>query len=511
MTSLLAKLSLTRAVGLYLDEKEICASQVASTLRGPVEIASVRVAYAPDDLPAALRPLLASLAAGRRRATVAVGMPASRFFFATRSLRGTDGDASPEVLLQRALRSPTISVDDLIVDMTRTELGKVPLTTMAACRRKPLTALLAALESCGVRPARVEPGPCALVRAAVLRRGAPWRTKAMLRVFLHARHGLAVIVAGQQPLSWWSFALPPGEERGAIQCAVRTLQTLAKCCGIETPLKTAIIHGRPDLDGPLGDADFVAEIGGRVALCPAPELDGPAMAFGLALGCVKADLRALDLSRTLKPPVSIRQIFPWGEMLFQGGLVFCVGILLAVRAMGLGDAGLAARIENQAHPCLATPRADLERQRKELQQKVDAIQRFLETRILWSNYTHDIPAQLPPSARINVMQGYAEMEAVGRRESVGKSKRSLLIQATAPLSSAGAVPHEVDALLDALRSLPLLKRDFPMVELADIRRYRLAGMAPTANFTVICTPGADKGAALPAAEAGSTATKDKKK
>jgi hypothetical protein len=313
-------------------------------------------------------------------------------------------------------------------------------------------------------------------------------------------------------MAWWKFALPPGGERGAILCAARTLQTLAKYCGIETPLKTAIVHGRPDLHGMLGEEGFVAEIGVRVACCSGPELDGPAMAFGLALGCMKPEAKALDLSRTLKPRVSIRQIFPWGEMFLQAGLIFCTGLLLAVRSMGLNDASLATRIENQGHPCLATPRAELERQRNELHQKVEAIEKFLETRILWSNYTHDIPAQLPPNARINVMQGFAEMESVGKRnESVAKSKRSLLIQATAPLSSAGAVPHEVDALLDALRNLPLLKHDFPTVELADIRRYRLAGMTPTANFTVICTTGADKSDRSPAPDAGSTGKKDKKK
>jgi hypothetical protein len=454
--------------------------------------------------------VLATFAAGKRRPPVAVGMPAGRFFFVTRPLRGADGEASPEVLLQRALRSPTISVDDLIVDMTRTELGKIPMATLAACRRKQLTTLLATLESCGVRPQRVEPGPCALVRAAARERRASWRTKATLRVFLHADHGLAVVVAGNRALAWWNFVLRPGEERGAILSALRMLQTVAKYSGIEAPPKTAIIHGRPDLHGPLGEEAFGEEIGIRVDCCEGPELDGPAMAFGLALGCMKAEPGDLDLSRTLKPRVSIREIFPWGEFLLQGGLVLLAGILLTVRWMTLGDAILAARIENQAHPCLGAPRAELERQRKELQQKVDAVQKFLDTRILWSNYTHDIPALLPPSAQISVVQGFAEMEAVGRRsESVGKTKRSLLVQATAPLSSGGAVPHEVDALLDALRNLPLLKHEFPIVELADIKRYRVAGMAPTANFTVICMPGADRGGALPAPGAGPAKNKGK--
>ena len=458
-------------MGLYLGEREICVSQVASTLMGPVEVASVRVPCAADDLPAALRLVLATFAAGKRRPPVAVGMPASRFFFVTRALRGADSEASPEVLLQRALRSPTISVNDLIVDMTRTELGKVPMATLAACRRKPLTAILASLESCGVRPKRVEPGPCALVRAAALRRRASWRTKATLRVFLHADHGLAVLVAGNRALAWWNFALRPGEERGAILSARRMLQTVAKYSGIETPPKTAIVHGRPELHGSLGEEDFGDEIGIRVDCCEGPELDGPAMAFGLALGCMKAEPGDLDLSRTLKPRVSIREIFPWGEALLQGGLVLLAGILLAVRWMTLGDAILAARIENQAHPCLGTPRAELERQRMELHQKV---------------------------------------EAVGRRsESVAKTKRSLLIQATAPLSTGGAVPHEVDAMLDSLRNLPLLKHEFPLVDLADIKRYRVAGTAPTANFTVICTPGASRGGASPAPGATPAGNKGK--
>ena len=511
MKALAARLSLHRAVGLFLGEQEIYVSHVAATPLGPVEIARQKESYAPDDLVDVLQRLLRPLIAGKRRAVVAVGLPATRVFFATRSLRGSDGEASPEVLLQKALQSPSISVDDLIVDLVRSDVSKVPMATMAACRREPLSGLLASLAVCGVRPFCVEPGPCALARAAALQHRAPWRAKMVLRVFLCADQGLAVAIAGNLPLAWRKFVLPKGGEVPAILCATRTLRTLARFCGIESPLNTAMIHGRPDLHEQLNSAEFANEIGGRLSCYEGPGLDGPATAFGLALGGLKEEPRAFDLSRTLKPRVSIREIFPWGELVLQAGFLVCVGVVLAVRYMSLSDDCLAAKIANQGHKCLTAPRAELEKERKDLQEKVEAVRNFLRTRILWTDYMHDLPARLPTNARFGSLQGYAEMEYLGKKkESAGKPKRSFLLQASAPLSPAGGMPREIDVFLDALRNLPLLKRDFPNVELADIKRYRLAGFAPTANFTVICLPGADKVSNHSAAEDEAGQKKEKK-
>lgn len=498
-------------MGLFVGEQELYVSQVAATPLGPVEISAATGSYSPDDLAEVLQRLLQPLIAGRRRAVVAVGLPATRVFFATRSLRGADGEASPEVLLQKALQSPSISVDDLIVDLVRSDLGKIPMATMAACRRKPLSSLLASLEVCGVRPFCVEPGPCALVRAAALRHRVSWRAKMALRVFLCADHGLAVMIGGSLPLAWRSFVLPRDGEGPAILCAVRTLRTLAKFCGVESPPNTAMIHGRPDLHQRLNSTEFAGEIGCKLSCYEGPGLDGPAMAFGLALGGLKQEPRAFDLSRTLKPRVLIREIFPWGELVLQTALVACVGVVLTVRYIGLSDECLAAKIKNQGHKCLTATRAELEKERKDLQQKVEAVQNFLRTRVLWTNYMHDLPARLPTNAQFGSLQGYAEMEYLGKkRESAAKVKRSLLLQASAPLSPAGGMPREIDALLGALRDLPLLKRDFPNVELADIKRYRLAGFAPTANFTVICLPNADKLSSRPAGEDGAGEKKEKK-
>ncbi len=81
-----------------------------------------------------------------------MGLPAARFFFVTRPLRDVGADATAQALLQRALHSPTICVDEFSVDMIKSQWNKVPIASVAACRRKALGEVLATLEHCGVRP-----------------------------------------------------------------------------------------------------------------------------------------------------------------------------------------------------------------------------------------------------------------------------------------------------------------------------------------------------------------------
>ena len=93
-------------------------------------------------------------------------------------------------------------------------------------------------------------------------------------------------------------------------------------------------------------------------------------------------------------------------------LLICVGVVLAVRYMGLSDECLMTQIENQKHKCLSAPRAELEKLRKDLQQKVEAVQSFLQTRILWTNYTHDLPARLPHNISDNPLNQTTVMETL---------------------------------------------------------------------------------------------------
>lgn len=491
MKSRWAKVALHKAVGIYLGDQEIVVSQVAATPLGPVEIGRHREPCADADLASVLPKVLAPfLRRKRRHWPTAVGLPASRFFFGARPMRSAS-DASPEALLQKALYSPNIRVDDYTIDLIKTELNKLPVASMAACRKKYLTGILALLEQCGIRPVRVEPAPCGLLRVAATQHRAPRRSKRVLRVFLNDTQGLAVLMAADLPLAWRIFELPAGREDTAMVCATRTLQSLAAHYGMERPLEVLMIHGRADLHGQFGEPQFAEATSMRVLCCDEPRLEPEAMAFGLALGCLNQSARAFDVSRTLKPEASFRDIFPWGEFALETALMVCMGLLLLTQSQNLDEAYQAVQAENRRHSCLAsTTPAKLEKEKKDLQQKVDVVRRFLDSRVLWSSYTHDIPARLPTNAQLTMFHGLNEMECIGRkREGEIKPKKSLLLRVSAPILANGSMPREIDAFLDSLRGHPLLKRDYPLVELADIKRSQaFTSSEPVANFTVICLP-----------------------
>jgi hypothetical protein len=161
------------------------------------------------------------------------------------------------------------------------------------------------------------------------------------------------------------------------------------------------------------------------------------------------------------------------------------------------------QVEKARHACLAgTAPAKLEMEKRELREKVDAVRQFLATRILWTAYTHDLPSRLPTNAQLVSLQGLCELECFGKKEAPVKPKKSFVLRAMAPLGANGAMPHEIDKFLIALRNHPLLKVDFPDVVLADIKRYQVfSGSQPMASFSVVCLPKAKAIAAEPAGAA----------
>jgi hypothetical protein len=70
------------------------------------------------------------------------------------------------------------------------------------------------------------------------------------------------------------------------------------------------------------------------------------------------------------------------------------------------------------------------------------------------------------------------------------------------MGSKDSMPHEIDNFINALRSDPLLKNDFPDVLLSDIKRVQGArGGSPMANFSLLFLPGANGSAASSAGAA----------
>jgi hypothetical protein len=329
-----------------------------------------------------------------------------------------------------------------------------------------------------------------MVRLAAQQHRFPRRYKNLLCVFLNATHGLAVLVTGGLPLAWRQFALPAGSESLAILSAARTLQTQYKHYGIESSADYAMIFGREEIHEQLRKEQLPSDMGTRMIWHDGPSLSSRATAFGLALGGLTGNESGFDLSRDLKPRPSIGEIFPWGDLAFVCALLVSMGGVLGFHYMKLSEQLLRVQAESSQYASLAAGESShLEKDEKEVRQKIDAVRQFLEGRILWTSFTRNIANYLPNDAQLTSFEGKNILENGGKKSS--DAKKSLKLRATAPLAEDGSIPREMDEFLNQLRKNEVLKRDFGSIELVDIKRTESQDKSEKqkdATFTIIGLP-----------------------
>ncbi len=258
-----------------------------------------------------------------------------------------------------------------------------------------------------------------------------------------------------------------------------------------------MLHGRGDLSRLL-DVDWMQQqMGAPVRWFDGPSLDGSQLAFGLAVGCFGGGENTFNLARSLTPRVSFRELIPWREAGLQVALLLCMALFLVDRSTRLDRLYQSVCIENAQHPWMASMQiAQLESEKRELQQKAQAAGRFLDSRIQWTSYQRDLAACLPASVFLTSFQGVSELGSKGKKKGNAKPKKSLVLRGAVSIPRSGLMPREIDRFLDTLREHPMLKRDFPVVELADLKQSQHVGdVSPIAFFTVVCLPKTAKGAA----------------
>jgi Tfp pilus assembly protein PilN len=127
---------------------------------------------------------------------------------------------------------------------------------------------------------------------------------------------------------------------------------------------------------------------------------------------------------------------------------------------------------------------DIAKERKELIAEANAVGEFLSSRVIWSNYLRDLPTRLPADVSLSKFSAECEYKKGGE----GKAgKRSLSLMGATLFDKGRAAPEEIEAFMDSLRKVELLRKDFPKIELAEIR-WRSKGDQETATFTVLATP-----------------------
>ena len=484
MKSLLKQIGLPVAVGLQLDDRQMTLSEVAATPIGCIEIGRHQADLAVDGEAEEL--ISQVLGRNAHRIPIAVSLPCDRVFFSTRPIQANGSNAAPRVLLRETLQSAGVSIDDMVVDVVKSQPRRRPLASIVASTTKDLNGLMQKMRSFGVTPFRVEPEPCALLRAAVHQARTPRRATEVLRVFLGNDRGLAIVAVNDLPIVWREFNMPRGDEARAILSASRPLQVLGQHCGIESNFDVVMIHGREDLQRVVDYTWLLQQLAVEVHWVGSPALDPNGIAFGLALGCLKQTGRDFDLARTVKPVATLRELFPWREVAVHCALLCGLGWYLYDRLLELRHSHEMLQIQYAGSPQLATAtETDLERERKELLEQVSAIKAFCDSRVVWTSFTRDLAARLPQRLALTAIQGESPLERPGKKKKKGTTKKSLVLRGSVHIPLGGSVPRGIDDLLNSLRSDPLLKDEFPTIELAEFRRARGGS---TADFTVVCLP-----------------------
>ena len=137
---------------------------------------------------------------------------------------------------------------------------------------------------------------------------------------------------------------------------------------------------------------------------------------------------------------------------------------------------------------------EISKERKQLLGEVQAVSKFISTRIIWSDYLSDLPTRLPENACLSNIWAVNEMKEMNKKKQGRKAKRSLTMRGVTKFADGFAAPQEIDAFLESLRNVELLRRDFPQVELAEIK-WRREGDSEIAMFTILALPkkkGGDK-------------------
>ena len=163
------------------------------------------------------------------------------------------------------------------------------------------------------------------------------------------------------------------------------------------------------------------------------------------------------MSKSLKSRPSLGEIFPWWDLAFTTVLVVVMALVLGAHSMKLDEAYVAVRAQSSQHKCLASANLDgLQKEKKGLEGKIDAVRKFLDSRILWSAYTRDLSIRLPPNVVLNSWEGKSPLAGSGRNA----AKRAFSLRARAPLAQDGVTPRDIDAFLGALRNHPALQARF---------------------------------------------------
>lgn len=485
--SILGRLCWGRALGVYLADGVLTYTQIGMTPEGMKVLASGTGHVAEEGLGKALAQWLGAHLTPRQRreSPVCIGLGPEQTFFTSRSVEeGQTEGITTEALLAAGL-GDSLSTSEAAADHVRAKLAHQEICTIAACRRPLAAEILEGLRQAGISHSRLEPAPWSVLAVADQTAKAPRGWKVFIRVFLDRAKGLAVLAANGRPVLWRRFAVREGQEVESIASSIRQIEIHA-----EQSLGFKGIAGVM-VQGPNASAlaePLRAQINLEIVAVEGEGASTTAYSLAMAISARKRAPDSMDLFSSIRPPPTLREVFPRKLAVVMAVVVAMMALFLWGTLSDIDSQFQAVHRRTLAAPwATGTRTLAIEKERKTLADELGAVEKFLGTRVVWSDYLLDLPTRLPPNACLMGMLGTYEMQDLMAKSVTKRVNRSLTLRAMARFADHGSAPREIDSFLESLRSVDLLKRDFPTVNLAEIK-WRKEGLGEVAMFTIIALP-----------------------
>ena len=472
-----------RSVGAYYAEGQLTINLVARTLAGKKVLACSTLPVNGEGLGAALGQWLESnLTPRQRRQTpVWIGLGAEQVFFLTRRIDTEQQELTPEAILSgtnaTAIESSTVVTDGLPL-----KVGGSAAYSVAACQRQVAEGIRHGLQQAGIGNSRLAPAPSILLCVKGQCK-APKGWKVHIRLLLNENDGLAILVADGRPLLWRRFVMGSQEQPGIV-FAIRHLQIHAdQHLGIKELAGVLVL-------GPATETVLEAlreDTGMAVVAQPGEPSSMAAYASAMATAARQRNVDSMDLFRSLRQATTLAQVFPRKLAVGMAVGIALMAVFLWQTVSGLDSDYQHLKRQNAAQSWAANRKTpEIEQERKLLTDETKAVQRFLATRVIWSDYLRDLPTRLPENSCLTGVIGTYELESLSNKQQK-RASRSLTLRGMTRFSDRNMAPKEIDAFLDSLREVSLLKRDFPLVNLAEIK-WKKEGNGDIAMFTVLAMP-----------------------
>lgn len=503
------KLVFKQGFGVYLDGNDVFIARVGFSLFGPVlqstshqrlapghhagsgegGDASLSGAQSPED---ADQPAWKRVLGWLRRmiseipVVLEAGVPDHSVFYSAVPATSMPSQQSDlNAIISDYPKASFLAAPDLVADWTGVAMEDRIFLLLGGAKKSVVEGLLNELYELNLKPIRVEAAPWAALRAAWHQ--SPPRAAAELEIRILLGKGQALVALSQSrvPLAWNSVSLSEDKGLEALYSAIQGLMVYARWKLRATGVREIVFQGPSTPPAWCEAIHEKTRIAARAV--EGPLYDGNLVAYGLALGAVAVDARALNLARTVQKPVPLVSMLPRLEAGLALVAVLAVLGSMAVRITSLsGKVNRLKRQNAEAGWAIGKNAFLLNLINQRLLKEARPLADYVGDRVLWSDVLEEVARILPSNARLSQIQAD---DRVWSKNTANKDlgERFMNIRFAVEFNEGGRVPQEIDRFVQALRDSPIISKQFAKVQLLSIT-WRKEHNAEMAYAAVTCTP-----------------------